>query len=171
MLSRPLLGHSLLEGSAPCTLLPRLTWVTSPYTFSKLGTSSSASPRGKSSPITIIREFPSVEILKTHLDTSSREPSWSRVGWGDLQLCLPFYPVIIITAPGLICSSTLTSHSGSPASPVQRGGLTPVRAALPMAPRRPVAALPVAMALAHGQLGAGQGSCSPACLGWGMWGC
>lgn len=94
-----------------------------------------------------------------------------RVGWGDLQLCLPFYPVIIIMAPGSICSSTLTSHTGSPASPVQRGGLTPVRAALPMAPRRPVAALPVAMALAHGQLGAGQGSCSPACLGWGMWGC
>lgn len=87
--SQSLLELSLLEGLAPCSLLPGLTWVTSPYTFSKLGTSSSASPCGKSSPIIIIRKSPSVEILKNPLDTSSRESLWSRgVGWGDL-LFLP----------------------------------------------------------------------------------
>lgn len=64
-----------------------------PYTFSKLGTSSSASPRGRSSPITIIREFPSVEILKTHLDTSSREPSWSRE-WDEVTSSCAFHSIL-----------------------------------------------------------------------------
>lgn len=43
LLSQSFLGCFPLKGLAPSTLLPRLTWVTSPYTFSKLGMSSSAS--------------------------------------------------------------------------------------------------------------------------------
>lgn len=67
LLSQSLLGHFLLKVLAPCTLLPRLTWVAFPYTFSKLGMSNSASLCGKSSPVIIIRKSLSVGILRGHI--------------------------------------------------------------------------------------------------------
>lgn len=87
LLSQSLLEHSLLKGLAPCTLLPGLTWVTPPYTFSKLGMSSSVSPCRKSSPIVIIRES-SMEILKNHGHILHGIFVEQRGGRGDLLLCL-----------------------------------------------------------------------------------
>lgn len=68
------------------------------------------------------------------------------------------------------------SRTGGPASPcaspVQRGGLRAAGDALPAVPRRPVAALPEAAALAPGQLGAcqvsgeGQGPACRCCRPW-----
>lgn len=156
LLPQSFLGHFPLKGLAPSTLLPGLAWVTSPYNFSKLGMSSSASLCGKSSPVIIIRESP-VGILKNHLDTSSREPLWSRgVGWSDLPLRLPFCTILWSSSLPLAQSVPVCPDLtlGAPTSPVQRGGVRSVREVLSMAPRRSVATLPVAMAQACGQLGA-----------------
>lgn len=92
------------------------------------------------------------------------------MGWSPVVPPILYYPVIIIVAPGSICPTVPMSPPGSTSIPSAKGrGLICGRgSARGTQEASGYCAWPVASLVLQVP---GQGSCSSACLGWGMWGC